>query len=319
MDYINNKLKVIYGDGTLGLCGEGFKYIFSYFMNGPESLVIKGKEWLYRTPRPTFWRATTDNDRGNHFNIKSGMWLSADMFLKSNGFVVWVDGEEIQTPIAPVNNKYSNQEYADVVKIQFNYETITIPSTKVEVSYEVKNTGEILVVVHYFGKDGLPELPVFGMRFIMPTKAIGYRYEGLSGETYPDRMAGGIPGVYDIEGLPVTPYMLPQDCGVHMQTTWLEVSRNTVLDNRTKENETSVLAFQSVDQPFAFACLPYTAEELENATHQEELPLARRTVVTILGAVRGVGGIDSWGADVEQPYHIDATKDIIYSFQILGK
>ena len=28
----------------------------------------------------------------------------------------------------------------------------------------------------------------------------------------------------------------------------------------------------------AFSCLPYTASELENATHQEELPPARREV-----------------------------------------
>ena len=35
---------------------------------GLESLVKDGKEWLYRSPRPTFWRATTDNDRGNGFS-----------------------------------------------------------------------------------------------------------------------------------------------------------------------------------------------------------------------------------------------------------
>jgi beta-galactosidase len=52
--------------------------------------------------------------------------------------------------------------------------------------------------------------------------------------------------------------------------------------------------------------------------HHEELPVARRCVVTVLGAVRGVGGIDSWGADVECAYHIDAAKDIEYSFVISG-
>lgn len=36
----------------------------------------------------------------------------------------------------------------------------------------------------------MPELPAFGMRFVMPTKADGFVYEGLSGETYPDRKAG---------------------------------------------------------------------------------------------------------------------------------
>lgn len=69
--------------------------------------------------------------------------------------------------------------------------------------------------------------------------------------------------------------------------------------------------------PFAFSCLPYTAQELENATHQEELPPARRTVLCVLGAVRGVGGIDSWGAEPEPAYRIDAARDICYSFWIV--
>ncbi|EEW52690.1 Tat pathway signal sequence domain protein [Limosilactobacillus antri DSM 16041] len=72
-------------------------------------------------------------------------------------------------------------------------------------------------------------------------------------------------------------------------------------------------------QPFAFSCLPYTAEELENATHIGELPLERRTVMVIAGAVRGVGGIDSWGADVEPKYHIPADQDIDFSFVLNAK
>ena len=64
----------------------------------------------------------------------------------------------------------------------------------------------------------MPELPAFGMRFVMPTKADGFVYEGLSGETYPDRKAGGIHGIYEVEGLPVTPYLVPQECGMHMDT-----------------------------------------------------------------------------------------------------
>ncbi len=57
-----------------------------------------------------------------------------------------------------------------------------------------------------------------------------------------------------------------------------------------------------------FSCLPYTASEIENATHHEELPPARRTVLCVYGAVRGVGGIDSWGSDVEDDYRISAEK-----------
>ena len=318
MDCTNKKLQLVFGDLNLGVKGENFHYLFSYNTGGLESIVIDGKEWLYRAPKPTFWRATTDNDRGSRFPLKSGMWLSADMFIACVGSKVWIDGEEIPFPNAPANNVYDGSETADTVSIMFTYQTITVPSTKVEVKYTVNAAAEIKVDVHYYGQEGLPQLPVFGMRFIMPTKAIGFKYEGLSGETYPDRMAGGIPGVYEVCGMPVTKYMVPQDCGMHMGTKWVEIYRNTTKNNADKDNSTFGLKFAAADKDIAFTCLPYTAEELENATHHEELPAARRCVVTVLGAVRGVGGIDSWGADVESAYHIDAAKDIEYSFVISG-
>lgn len=319
MENTDKELQVIFGDATLGIQGADFHYIFSYQRGGLESLVINGIEWLYRVPMPTFWRALTDNDRGSQFHIKSGIWLSADMFMKCVGREVIIDGKSVGLPGAPFNNQLSAEERADHVELNFIYETITVPSTNVVISYGVHQDGKIVVSARYHGKEGLPELPVFGMRFILPTKAVGYRYKGLSGETYPDRMAGGKEGIYEIEGLPVTPYLVPQDCGMHMQTKWLEVNRNTCLDNREKvqsDNHIHTLRFEAEDDTFAFSCIPYTAQELENATHQEELPTARRTVVCILGAVRGVGGIDSWGSDVEEKYHISGEQDIYFSFRI---
>lgn len=312
---MNHKLHITYGDFILGVSGEGVRYLFSY-QGGLVSLCADGREWLYRAPRPTFWRAVTDNDRGNGFPLKSGMWMSADVFMGSKSVYVKADGKEIPFPAAPENNRYTEKEYAQEIEIAFEYETITAPQTTVDVIYHVAADGTLRVTVTYHGKKGLPELPVFGMRFIMPTAAEGYTYQGLSGETYPDRMAGGIPGVYEVDGLPVTPYLVPQDCGVHMETEWLEIRRGSDLDNRSKDYRQTVLRFEQTDSPFAFSCLPYTAQELENATHQEELPPERRTVLCIYGAVRGVGGIDSWGADVEEPFHISGEEDISFSFDI---
>ncbi len=312
-------MQLVFAELTLGLHGDGFDYIFNYWGGGPESLVTNGREWLYRIPKPTFWRALTDNDRGSRFHLKSGTWLSADMFITCKAVSVQVDGEDMPLPVAPYNDRFDGTETAQKVRISYTFETLTVPATEVEVAYEITEDGCIRVDVHYHGNAALPQLPVFGMRFIMPTKAEGYRYEGLSGETYPDRMAGGVPGVYEVEGLPMTPYLVPQDCNVHMQTKWLEVYRNSTLNNMDwgkKVEEPFGLRFEAAEQDFAFSCIPYTASELENATHQEELPPARRTVVSILGAVRGVGGINSWGADVESAYHIDAGKDICYSFKI---
>ena len=309
--------RIVIGDVTIGIQGQDFAYIFSVGMGGMESLYKDGKEWLYRAPRPAFWRAATDNDRGNGFVFRSAVWSAADRFVRCVKVTARMDEQEISMPPAPENNKYNGDETCDRFEISYTYETPTVPVTEVTVSYLVESDGRIHVQVDYLGKQGLAELPVLGLRFLMPTAAEGYTYEGLSGETYPDRMAGGIPGVYEVQGLPVTPYMVPQDCGMHMQTKWLEIVRKTSLDNTDRGGRSSRLKITAEEgKDFAFSCLPYTAQELENAMHHEELPPARRTVVSILGAVRGVGGINSWGADVEDIYHISGEQDISYGFWI---
>lgn len=309
--------RIVIGDVTIGIQGQDFAYIFSVGMGGMESLYKDGKEWLYRAPRPAFWRAATDNDRGNGFVFRSAVWSAADRFVRCVKVTARMDEQEISMPPAPENNKYNGDETCDRFEISYTYETPTVPVTEVTVSYLVESDGRIHVQVDYLGKQGLPELPVLGLRFLMPTAAEGYTYEGLSGETYPDRMAGGLHGVYEVQGLPVTPYMVPQDCGMHMQTKWLEIVRKTSLDNTDRGERSSRLKITAEEgKHFAFSCLPYTAQELENAMHHEELPPARRTVVSILGAVRGVGGINSWGADVEDAYHISGEQDITYGFWI---
>lgn len=222
----------------------------------------------------------------------------------------------LQKQYAPDNNSYGKDMPADEIIVKFTYETITVPSTTVVVTYTVDQTGKIKVDVHYTGKKNLPELPAFGMRFIMPTLADKYIYDGLSGETYPDRKAGAAQGVYEIKDLSLTPYLVPQECGMHMDTNWLEITRHTSLNNSRTDISSQTLRIEKNDEAFAFSCLPYTAEEIENATHHEELPPARRTVLCVYGAVRGVGGIDSWGSDVEEGYRISAEEDMDYSFVI---
>ena len=146
-----NTLRVVYGDFTLGVHGEGFSYIFSYAQGGLESIVKDGYEWLYRCPKPTFWRALTDNDRGSKFHMKSGSWLAADMFVDCKDVEVTVDGVSQGKPCAPNNNKYSSDVYVNEVEVRYTYETITNPSTTVNVSYTVNEQGKIKICVHYVG------------------------------------------------------------------------------------------------------------------------------------------------------------------------
>ena len=159
--------------------------------------------------------------------VKSGHVAGADQFLWNTGAEVTVDGKKESRSLLQRITATAERKWRRKVCICYKYTTVTVPQTEVQVSYTVSGNGSIRVEVHYHGKEGLPELPVFGMRFIMPTCADGYEYVGLSGETYPDRMEGAVKGTYQITGLPVTPYLVPQDCGVHMDTELLKVYRST--------------------------------------------------------------------------------------------
>ncbi len=300
-------MRCVLGDVVLGVHGDAFSYLFSYAQGGPVSLQSGGYEWAYRPPRPTFWRATTCNDRGNGFPARSAMWMGADLFTSVQSIAVQVDGQHLEKFTAPWNNTYRGTalENPKEVCITYTYVTPTTPETTVDVSYTVREEGSIQVRLHYRGEKSLPGLPVFGWRLVTPHAVDGYSYDGLEGETYPDRKAGARTGSFTVEGLPVTPYVVPQDCGVHMDSQRVSLHHGGHGFHVDMDNV-----------PFAFSALPYTALELENASHHEELPPVRRTVLCILGAVRGAGGINSWGADVLPAYHISGEKDIILSFSV---
>ena len=70
-------LRIVHGDGALGVRGEGFEVLFSYAQSGPVSLAGGGREWLWRAPRPAYWRAPTENDVGNGFTANSSIWAAS--------------------------------------------------------------------------------------------------------------------------------------------------------------------------------------------------------------------------------------------------
>ena len=90
-----------------------------------------------------------------------------------------------------------------------------------------------------------------------------------------------------------------------MATRWVHLNR-----------EGHQLSLFKTAQPFHFSAIPYTPFQLEQAHHVEELPRPTRTVVTVCGEMRGVGGIDTWGSDVEQAYHVHSDRDIEFTFRL---
>lgn len=285
-------LTVVEGDGEVGVKGKNFEVLFSYGEAGLSSLKIDGYEWMWRAPRPAFWRAGTDNDRGCGFPQRAAAWMTADIFAQCIG---WKLAETSQ----------------DRVVMRYTFAVPMVPDVTADVTYTVEAAGTLLVQAEYHGAPNAPELPCFGIKFQTTASVSRTQWVGLSGETYPDRCKGGVFGCW--QEIPhVEPALVPQDCGIHMQTRQVMLQRDNAF-GRIKQS----LTLEAVDKPFAFSALPNTAQEIEAAQHIEELPVTGRTSVTVLGAVRGVGGIDSWGTDVEEPYRISGAQDHSVVFRIV--
>ena len=278
-------LRVTHGDGALGVRGEGFEALFSYVEGGPVSLRTGDTEWLWRAPRPAYWRAPTENDLGSGFAPESSIWAAADGWQVCEH--VEVLGEE-----------------PDGVAVRYTYTAPALPGLRTEVTYALDGAGRMTVSALYHGGPSRPGLPLFGLRFATPQPVDRVEWLGLSGETYPDRKKGGVFG-WHREAPHIPAYLVPQECGCHVDT------HAALLCGPGGKK----LTLEMTDAPFAFSAIPYTPQQLEQAAHREELPRPVRTVITVCGAVRGVGGIDSWRTDVEEAYHVSGEEDLSFSFQ----
>lgn len=75
------------------------------------------------------------------------------MFTKCVGIHVQVDDHQFdELPVAPINNQFSNQEFAHEVKVAFDYETLTTPATKVKIIYNINDVGHMTITMHYLVK-----------------------------------------------------------------------------------------------------------------------------------------------------------------------
>lgn len=283
-------LNVIYGDVNIGVKGEGFRVLFSRQEGSIVSLVYDGKEWIGKPLMPVYWRATTDNDKGNKFSVAGSVWYGAGRFPHYS------------------NENCAVEEGDGFIKVTYTYELSTIPRAVTEVSYEVDGSGKIKVKAIFHGQKGLPQLPAFGMRLITPDGAKSFTWYGKGPEeNYCDRNDGARLGIYkDSPESNLSRYLVPQECGNRTGVRWLKLT----------DAKGHSIGFRSAGRAFDASVLPYTAEELESASHREELPAPRYTAVNILGAMRGVGGDDSWGAPVYPEYCVSGEETLVTEFVI---
>lgn len=283
-----NPIKVVHGDFNIGVHGIGFSVLLSRAEGGIVSLVYNGKEYITRTPKTTFWRAMTDNDRGTKHGFDRGMWMQAGLFQKLDDIKV--------------------EETATTVTVTFKWKLPLSTEAYNTVVYQIDAAGRVKVTAKFPGVKGMPSLPAYGYEFKLKEEYHNYKFYGMGPEeNYLDRDNGVKLGVYKGTAKSnLAPYLVPQETGNHRGTRWLEV---------TNDNGEGI-KFQAVGKTFESSVLPYNEYELENVMHQEELGKPRYTWVRLLAAQMGVGGDDSWGAPVQKQYWIPSDKPQEVSFVI---
>jgi beta-galactosidase len=279
--------RIVRGDVNLGVYGDGFFTLFS-LMYGVVSMRKNDAERIGLPPVPVYWRAPTDNDRGNGYPFRCAPWYAAGKMQKLSDVSV--------------------SESGGSTALTYTYTLPAPVDAEVKVAYTVRPDGSLLVRADYPGAKHMPELPVFGLEFFLKEPYNRFQYYGMGPEeNYIDRRCGARLGIFESTAQKnLSEYLVPQECGNRTGVRWAKV---------TAEDGTG-LCFTAEDAPFEFDVLPYTAYELDNAAHRGELPESYRTVVRIAAKQMGVGGDDSWGAPVHDQYLIPSDRPISLSFRL---
>ena len=200
-------LEIVQGSFNLGVRGEGFSVLFSSLRPGLSSYVYGGQELLEQMPAPNFWRAPTDNDRGNQMPRRYSQWKAASLYAAAENI------PEIE-----------RREHS--VRVTYRYQLPTAPESACTVSYEVFGDGTVRTELDYKPVAGLADMPEFGMLFRLSADLDKLCWYGLGPEeTYVDRLQGGKLGVWEGEVREqLARYLRPQESGNHCGVRWARIT-----------------------------------------------------------------------------------------------
>ena len=288
-------LTLVRGKANVGVRGENFSAQFSALTPGLTSYVFAGRELIEQIPMPNFWRAPTDNDRGNNMPQRYAQWKIASLYVTGKGEGAWDLYPEVT-------------EHEHSVSVRYRYFMPTVPASSCTVEYEVFGDGSVFTTLSCDVPEGLPDMPEFGMLFRFSADFDRVRWYGLGPEeTYADRLKGARLGLWE-KNVPdcLAHYPRPQESGNHCAVRWLRIT-----DRKGR-------GMEFTGDGFSANVLPWTPHELENALHEHELPPVHYTVVRAALQQMGVGGDDSWGSETHPEYLLPAGQPLSFRFCFRG-
>ncbi|KAH7286767.1 hypothetical protein KP509_32G021900 [Ceratopteris richardii] len=272
-------------------------------------------------PKPCFYRAPTDNDRGGGNTSYAFLWHQAGLesltMLNAAEFQVQRISDSviqattcllIQPNIASnlgTSNMGGERAEANML-VDDPHKTVspeTTPGKENEqicflvcMKYKIQGDGRMMIDVEVNPQGQLPPLPRVGVVLAVPNELNHVIWYGRGPfECYPDRKTAAHIGLYEAHVADLhVPYIFPGECGGRADVRWAlfkSISRNVGL-----------LASTNDGCPVQMNASYYTTVDLDRATHQEELQYRDSIQVHFDHRHMGLGGDDSWSPCVHEKY-----------------
>ena len=278
---VEGTLTVDRNNETLTVKGNNFQVAFSTRNGEMTELNYTGKNLIKEGLQPNFWRPLTDNDIPNGHLIRCGTWRNAGRDAKLQNIEV---AEAGQTATVTATYRMEEQD-ADLQTL-----------------YKITPDGKVQVTMHFTpGKKPLSEMPRLGMRMILPAEYEMMTWLGRGPqETYADRKTGALIGLYNATVWEqFHPYVRAQETANHCDVRWVAL-RNAASEGLlvVGEEPLSVSAWN-----FPMEDIEYRPSQMERR-HGGSIQKKDMIWLNIDHKQMGVGGDNTWGAQVHPEYTI---------------
>lgn len=289
---VNGTLAVTRNNDVLTLKGNNFQIAFSTKNGEMTELAYNGKNLIKEGLQPNFWRPLTDNDIPNGHLERCATWKTA--------------GRDAQ--LQNLDVKEGNQMATVTATYRMEAQDATLQMT-----YNVRPDGAVKVTMHFIpGKLALSEMPRLGMRMILPAEYEMMTWLGRGPqENYADRKTGALVGLYNATVWEqFHPYVRAQETANHCDVRW------TALRNASGEG-----LLVTGEEPLSISAWNFPMEDIEYRPSQVERrhggSIEKKDMVwlNIDHQQMGVGGDNTWGAQVHPEYTI-TPKEWKYSFTL---
>lgn len=254
---------------------------------------------IERGPRPDFWRAPTNNDRGawKVFQQRAKADKSLDITLWKEAGPLWqVRDVRIQ--------KVDDSSARVVVTAE-----LPVVGASYSMTYTIYGTGDILVESAYKpGPEKRSMMPRFGNELLAAPGLEHLSWYGRGPhETMIDRKFEPI-GQYDTTiDQDWVEYMRPQENGNKTDVRWIAL---------TNAQGTGLMAIG--EQPLCAEARHYSKEEMERSAYTFQLVRHPEIYLNIDLIQMGAGGIDSWSPNAYpmEPYRIPSNVEYRYRYRL---